>query len=108
MGFAEDRDVRSIVYARSRAEAELLERSLFEEGAEVGLHHGALPAEEGRVVEEGFKRGDLRLIVTVKTLEVGIDVDQVGRIVHLGLPDRIADFRERVGPVGRAGVSWSR
>ncbi len=102
-GFAEDEDVKTIVYARSRAEAERIGRALRDEGLPAAYHHGALDKEEREEVEEGFRRGDLRLIVTVKTLEVGIDVGEVGRIVHVGLPPSVSDFLQREGRAGRKG-----
>ncbi|MEO2241119.1 MAG: helicase-related protein, partial [Euryarchaeota archaeon] len=102
-GFARDGSRRTIVYARSRAMAEWLVRGLRSEGLPVAVHHGALSRDERWRVERAFRRGDLRMIVTVRTLEVGIDVGSVGRVVHLGLPDRVADFRQREGRAGRRG-----
>ena len=102
-GFARDGSRRTIVYARSRAVAEWLARGLRSEGLSVAVHHGALSRGERWRVERAFKRGDLRLIVTVRTLEVGIDVGSVGRVVHLGLPERVADFWQREGRAGRRG-----
>ncbi|WP_457619975.1 helicase-related protein [Methanopyrus sp.] len=99
--FAVDPSVRTIVYANSRATAERLARALRSEGLPVAVHHGALPKDERRSVERAFKRGDLRLVVTVRTLEVGIDVGSVGRVVHLGLPPRVSDFLQREGRAGR-------
>ncbi len=97
-------DVRkTIVYARSRAMAEWIARALEGDGLPVAVHHGAMSRGERRWVERAFKEGDLRLVVTVRTLEAGIDVGSVGRVVHLGLPERVADFWQREGRAGRRG-----
>ncbi len=101
--FALDDDMKTIVYARGRSHAERLVRSLKKRGLPVAYHHGTLPREERERVEVGFRDGGLRMVVTVKTLEVGIDVGEVGRIVHLGLPPRVSDFLQREGRAGRRG-----
>ncbi|HII70613.1 TPA: DEAD/DEAH box helicase [Methanopyrus kandleri] len=99
-------DSKTLVFFRTRAQAEhayqVLCRRYGLEGY-VTLHHGALPRDERRRAEREFKRGRASVMITVKTLEVGIDVGSVTRVVHYGIPDRVSDFWQREGRAGRRG-----
>ncbi|WP_457614779.1 helicase-related protein [Methanopyrus sp.] len=99
-------DAKTLVFLRSRAQAEHVYQVLCRRyGLEdrVSLHHGALPRDERRRAEREFKRGRASVMITVKTLEVGIDVGSVTRVVHYGVPDRVSDFWQREGRAGRRG-----
>jgi len=67
----------------------------------IDRHLGDMALWERERVERLFKEGKLRLLITVKTLEVGIDVGDVKRIIHWGLPASLNDMIQREGRAGR-------
>lgn len=100
MAEAEDRKV--IVFFPSRNSAEKwyfrLRKSF---GDSVVLHHGALPRKDRAEAESRFKAGEARVMLTVKTLQQGIDIGDCDTVVHTHLPPRVSDFHQREGRVGR-------
>lgn len=67
----------------------------------ITCHHGKLNAEERRKIENKIKHGDIRICFTTKTLQQGIDISCLNRIIHIGLPETISEFKQRQGRVGR-------
>jgi superfamily II DNA/RNA helicase len=96
---------KSIVFARNRTEAEgyYYEKFLRKWGVKAALHIGDMSMIEREVAARRFKTGRCRWMVTVKTLEVGIDIGDVSRIIHIGLPPSFNEFMQREGRSGRQG-----
>jgi hypothetical protein len=67
----------------------------------VNRHLGDMALWEREYVEANFKEGKTRILVTVKTLEVGIDIGDVARVIHWGLPATLNDLIQREGRSGR-------
>jgi hypothetical protein len=67
----------------------------------VNRHLGDMALWEREYVEANFKEGRTRILVTVKTLEVGIDIGDVARVIHWGLPATLNDLVQREGRSGR-------
>jgi superfamily II DNA/RNA helicase len=67
----------------------------------IDRHLGDMALWERERVERLFKEGKLRVLITVKTLEVGIDIGDVKRVVHWGLPASLNDMIQREGRAGR-------
>ncbi len=67
----------------------------------VNRHLGDMALWEREYVEANFKEGRTRILVTVKTLEVGIDIGDVARVIHWGLPATLNDLIQREGRSGR-------
>jgi superfamily II DNA/RNA helicase len=67
----------------------------------VDRHVGDMALWEREHVERNFKKGVTRILVTVKTLEVGIDIGDVSRVIHWGLPSSLNDMIQREGRAGR-------
>lgn len=101
---------KTLVFVPNRNTAERLWKALqsfsskkvewLSRQALVERHLGDMALWEREAVEEQFKRGETRILITVKTLEVGIDIGDVTRIIHWGLPP-INDFVQREGRAGR-------
>jgi superfamily II DNA/RNA helicase len=70
-------------------------------GDRVAIHYGSLGLDKRAEAEDGFKKGHVKVIITAKTLQQGIDIGTVQRVVHVGLPDRQSDFWQRQGRMGR-------
>ncbi len=99
-------DVVTLVFTRSINAAERLaarvKAVLGEEAAGlVATHHHLVPKEERRRIEEAARRGEVRVIISPRTLSQGIDIGLVGRIVHVGLPMDLREFLQREGRKGR-------
>lgn len=81
--------------------AMIASKAHVEVGDLVALHYGTLDKDRRIESETNFKSGRTRVMVTVKTLEQGIDVGTTQRVVHVGLPERQASFWQRQGRMGR-------
>ncbi|MBI4331483.1 MAG: DEAD/DEAH box helicase [Chloroflexi bacterium] len=64
-------------------------------------HHGSLGIDERQEAENSLKQGEARVCLTCKTLQQGIDVGKISRVVHVGLPETVAEFWQREGRKGR-------
>lgn len=98
----------NMVFADSRAGVEgytalLAERAERDRIANPFLpHHGSLSAELRSRAEERLKqRAAPVTVVCTSTLELGIDVGWVDRVVQVGVPPDVAGLRQRLGRSGR-------
>ena len=76
---------------------------LLVDPAAVKVFRSGLAVEERHAVQEGLKRGDVRLVFTTNALEMGIDIGGLDGIILAGFPDSIMSAWQRIG---RAGRSW--
>ncbi|MEZ0345628.1 MAG: DEAD/DEAH box helicase, partial [Infirmifilum sp.] len=91
-------DRGALIFVNTRAEAEGLHAALDSlKARDIGVHHSAVASEEKRRIEEEFKRGRLRAVVCTRTLELGIDIGMVEKVVQLGSPSLPEALAQRLG-----------
>jgi ATP-dependent helicase Lhr and Lhr-like helicase len=66
----------------------------------IGAHHSSLSAENRLDTEERLKRGELKVVVSSTSLELGIDIGYIDLVVLLGSPKSVARALQRIGRSG--------
>ncbi|OBJ87749.1 ATP-dependent helicase, partial [Mycobacterium gordonae] len=97
---------KRLVFADSRRQAEELGAGLTSHGIETYISHSSLSAAERRRSEAAFADARDTVIVATSTLELGIDVGDLDRVIQIGSTSTVASFLQRLGRTGRrAGTS---
>lgn len=100
--------VRSIVFASSRLNVEILtrylkerfERTFEDEGKIRGYRGGYLPTVR-REIERGLRAGQVLGVVSTNALELGIDIGALELAILSGYPGTIASTWQQAGRAGR-------
>jgi len=95
------RGEKRLVFVDSRRRAEELGAALRQREIDTYLSHSSLSATERRRSEEAFADARDCVIVATSTLELGIDVGDLDRVIQLGAPRTVASFLQRLGRTGR-------
>jgi ATP-dependent Lhr-like helicase len=67
----------------------------------VFVHHSAVSKDERELAEERFHRGSDACVVCTSTLELGIDVGDLDRVLQAEAPETVGSFLQRMGRTGR-------
>jgi ATP-dependent Lhr-like helicase len=92
---------KRLVFCDSRARVEELGASLRGAGVETYLSHSSLGVDERRRAEAAFTEGTNCVIVATSTLELGVDVGDLDRVIQIDAPFSVASFLQRLGRTGR-------
>ncbi|MFJ3724970.1 DEAD/DEAH box helicase [Streptomyces sp. NPDC090045] len=95
------RGEKRLVFCESRRQVEELGSSLRAKGVTTFLSHASLSADERRRAEEAFAEARDCVIVSTSTLELGIDVGDLDRVIQIDAPGSVASFLQRIGRTGR-------
>lgn len=95
------RGEKRLVFCDSRARVESLAAALRGFGTETFVSHSSLGLDERRRSEEAFAQSRNCVIVATGTLELGIDVGDLDRVIQIDAPATVASFLQRLGRTGR-------
>lgn len=101
---------KSLVFSNSREETEYVCATLREIAAYRGepdvflIHHGFLSASIREEAEMKMKDDDVTAVTCATvTMELGIDIGRLERVIQQGSPNSVASFLQRLGRSGRRG-----
>ena len=94
------RGEKRLVFCDSRQLVEEIGAALRERGVTAYLSHASLSIDERRR-EQAFTEGRDCVIVATSTLELGIDVGDLDRVIQVNDPPSVAAFLQRIGRTGR-------
>lgn len=95
------RGEKRLVFCDSRSRVEELANALRNHGVETYLSHSSLSIDERRSAEKAFTESRNCVIVSTSTLELGIDVGDLDRVIQIDAPRSVASFLQRLGRTGR-------
>ncbi|WP_254809385.1 ATP-dependent helicase [Natronosalvus amylolyticus] len=95
----------TLVFTNTRSGAERVLHGLRErfdayDEENSGCHHGSLSKDVRQRIERSLKTGDLDVVTTSTSLELGIDMPHVDLVVQIGSPKSVASLLQRVGRAG--------
>ena len=102
-------DLRQVlVFTRTKLAASRLASILDRQGIDaVAIHSDRTQPERTRALE-GFKNGDIRVLVATDVAARGLDIEELPHVVNFELPWNPQDYIHRIGRTGRAGASRRR
>ncbi|MEV4833416.1 DEAD/DEAH box helicase [Nonomuraea sp. NPDC049486] len=92
---------KRLVFCDSRRMVEELAQALRGHDVTTFVSHASLSLDERRRAEEAFAQARDCVIVSTSTLELGIDVGDLDRVVQINAPWSVASFLQRLGRTGR-------
>jgi len=94
-----------LVFSRTKHGANRLASQLVEAGINAAAIHADRTQHARTRALDGFRKGDVVVLVATDIAARGIDVNQLPCVVNLDLPDVPEDYVHRIGRTGRAGTA---
>ncbi len=107
--FDNSKSRKCLIFANNRTETELVIAKLREIAKAEKLpdiyhvHHGSISARLREAAEEAMCGSAPAVTAATVTLELGIDIGQLERVIQLNAPLSVASFLQRLGRTGRRG-----
>jgi ATP-dependent Lhr-like helicase len=92
---------KRLVFCDSRSRVEQLASHLRQLGVETFVSHSSVGVDERRRAELAFSQSSNCVIVATSTLELGVDVGDLDRVIQIDAPGSVASFLQRLGRTGR-------
>ena len=93
----------TLVFARTRKGCAEVADTLTRWGVAADALHGDLTQAARERVVHRLRAGGLRVVIATDVAARGIDVDHIGRVINLDLPDDTETYVHRIGRTARAG-----
>ncbi|MBZ6372644.1 MAG: C-terminal helicase domain-containing protein, partial [Microbacterium hominis] len=100
-----DRDGKTLVFARTRAYAEMLAEQFDDAGIHAVALHGDLNQAKRTRNLERLTSGRVNVLVATDVAARGIHVDDIDLVIQADAPDEYKTYLHRSGRTGRAGRS---
>ncbi len=97
--------ITTLIFTNTRSATERVVNNLknlnpeFYQG-EIGAHHSSMSRDKRLEVEESLKNGDLEVVVTSTSLELGIDIGYIDLVLQLSSPKGVSRAIQRIGRSG--------
>lgn len=95
---------RVIVFVNHRESAERVYKAMRREGFPVGLYHGGLEQQERRLAVDLLANGSTPILISTDLAARGLDIPEVGSVVHYHIPPQPETWTHRNGRTARQGA----
>ncbi|HWQ17579.1 MAG TPA: DEAD/DEAH box helicase [Sulfolobales archaeon] len=93
----------TLVFTNSRYVAERIYESLEKTGFKrMAVHHSSVSHELRESIEDEMRKGNIDVVIATKTLELGIDVGCINKVIMFRPPGQVVSLLQRVGRSGHS------
>jgi ATP-dependent RNA helicase RhlE len=94
-----------LVFVNAKIECRRLARQLQKAGVNADAIHGDKSQDERMKALDGFKRGEIEVLVATDVAARGLDIVELPAVINYDVPFNAEDYVHRIGRTGRAGAS---
>jgi superfamily II DNA/RNA helicase len=98
-----DKLTNAIVFCNRKSNVDIVAKSLVKHGHDAAAIHGDLDQKVRTRTLDGFRAGDLRILVASDVAARGLDIPAVSHVFNFDVPIHAEDYVHRIGRTGRAG-----
>ncbi|MBI1261869.1 MAG: DEAD/DEAH box helicase [Rhizobiales bacterium] len=95
----------AIIFCNRKRDITVVHKALEKSGLSVGSLHGDLDQSVRTRTLDGFRSGEIRLLVASDVAARGLDIPDVSHVFNFDVPSHAEDYVHRIGRTGRAGKS---
>ena len=98
-----DACTNAIIFCNRKTDVDICAKSLKKYGFDAAPIHGDLDQSQRTKTLDGFRDGDIRLLVASDVAARGLDIPSVSHVFNYDVPSHAEDYVHRIGRTGRAG-----
>ncbi|MEO0361351.1 MAG: DEAD/DEAH box helicase, partial [Pseudomonadota bacterium] len=98
-----ERLTNAIVFCNRKSNVDIVAKSLAKHGYDAAAIHGDLDQKVRMRTLDGFRSGDLKILVASDVAARGLDIPAVSHVFNFDVPIHSEDYVHRIGRTGRAG-----
>ncbi|MBV7393496.1 DEAD/DEAH box helicase [Mameliella sediminis] len=95
----------AIIFCNRKIDVDVVAKSLKKYGYDAAPIHGDLDQSQRMKTLDGFRNGDVRLLIASDVAARGLDIPAVSHVFNFDVPSHAEDYVHRIGRTGRAGRS---
>jgi len=94
---------QALIFVSAKNTCNHLAQKLSKRGISAEVFHGDKAQGARTRVLDGFKNGEISVLIATDIAARGIDIDKLPVVINFDLPRSPADYMHRIGRSGRAG-----
>ncbi|MBU2871771.1 DEAD/DEAH box helicase [Colwellia sp. E2M01] len=94
---------QALIFVNAKHHCEHLADKLAKRGITAAVFHGDKGQGERSRVLDGFKNGDIDILIATDIAARGLDIEKLPVVINFNLPRSPLDYMHRIGRSGRAG-----
>jgi ATP-dependent RNA helicase RhlE len=100
----------TLVFTRTRQDADIVARKIREAGLSVAEMHGDFSQKDRVAALERFRSGKAPILVATNIAARGLDIEGISHVINFDVPDEAESYVHRIGRTARVeaqGVAWT-